>query len=310
MKQKKAYLLFLIATIIWGFAFVAQKVAVVIPPFTVCAMRAGIAAIFLFAILPLTDRLTGSGRKFIKNGRMDLNRHELIGGGILGVILTISSVLQQAGLNDTDAGKAAFITTLYVIFVPIIAIAMGKKPTVNVIVGVPIAILGFYLLCIKPGIGIAGSDLLVLSCGIVFAFHIIAVDKMSGKCEGVRLSLVQFAVSFILDAIIGLFVEGIPKAETFFSVLPALLFLGVGSSGIAYTLQIIGQKDADPSVASIILSLEAVFATLGAVMLLGERMSLKEILGCGLVLLAVIIAQADPEFFKKLLKTTHKANQT
>ena len=309
MKKKQAYLLFLVATVIWGFAFVAQKAAVVLPPFTVCALRAGIAALFLLAIIPLTDRLTGTGRSLYKKGRLDLTKSELVGGAILGVILTVSSVLQQAGLTDTDAGKAAFITTLYVMFVPLISAFLGKRPSVNVIIGVPLAILGFFLLCIRPGVGIAPGDLLVLLCGMVFAFHIIVVDRYSDRCEGVRLSLVQFAVSFLLDALIGLVVEGVPDVEALLSVLPALLFLGVGSSGVAYTLQILGQKYADPSVASLILSLEAVFATLGGALVLSERMSGREYLGCALVLLAVLVAQTEPDFFKKIVKPNLKGEK-
>ena len=303
MNKKRAYLLFLLATVIWGFAFVAQKAAVVLPPFTVCALRAGIAALFIFALIPFTDKITGTKRQFIGKRGIDITRRELICGSVLGVILTASSVLQQAGLSETDAGKAAFITTLYVLFVPLVSAFIGKKPSVTVIIGVPLAIFGFFMLCIKPGIGIAGSDLLVLSCGIVFAFHIIAVDKFTESCEGVRLSLVQFAVSFLLNTVIGIFVEGIPEWQLLLSVLPALLFLGIGSSGIAYTLQIVGQKYADPSVTSLILSLEAVFATVGGALVLKETMSGREILGSALVLLAVLVAQTEPEFVKKLFKS-------
>ena len=310
MKKRQAYLLFLIATIIWGFAFVAQKAAVVLPPFTVCALRAGIATIFIFAIIPFTDKFTDTGRIFISKKGIDLTKQELICGSVLGVILTASSVLQQAGLTDTDAGKAAFITTLYVLFVPIISAILGKKPTVSVLIGVPVAIFGFYMLCIKPGIGISVGDLLVLTCGIVFAFHIICVDKFAEHCEGVRLSLIQFAVSFLLNVIIGIFAEGLPSPTVLLSVLPSLLFLGIGSSGIAYTLQIIGQKYADPSVTSLILSLEAVFATVGGALVLGERMNGREILGCAMVLIAVILAQTEPDFIAKLLKKSNNANKS
>ena len=127
MKKRQAYLLFVIATMIWGFAFVAQKAAVILPPFAVCAIRAAIASLFLLAIIPLTDKITSTGRKFYTKRGLDLNKKELIGGAILGVILTVSSVLQQGALSDTDAGKAAFITTLYVVLVPIFNIFLGKK---------------------------------------------------------------------------------------------------------------------------------------------------------------------------------------
>ena len=308
MKKRQAYLLFVIATIIWGFAFVAQKAAVVLPPFAVCAIRAGIASLFLMAIIPLTDKITATGRKFYTKRGLDLNKREIVGGIVIGIILTASSVLQQAGLSDTDAGKAAFITTLYVVLVPIFNSFLGKKPGVNVIIGVPVALLGFFFLCIKPGIGIAPSDLLVLGCAFVFTFHIIGVDRLSVGCDGVRLSLVQFIVSFILDMVLSLIFEGVVSGELIMSVLPSLIFLGIGSSGIAYTLQIVGQKHADPNVSSLILSLESVFAVIGASIVLGERMSPREYLGSALVLLAVFMAQTEPDFIKNLLKTGKKAN--
>ena len=309
MSKRKAYLLFLLATVIWGFAFVAQKAATILPPFTVCAMRALIAAVFLIAIIPIADRLTKNGRKIIKDKRIDINRRELVGGAILGVVLTASSVLQQAGLSDTDAGKAAFITTLYVVFVPLVSAILGKKPGLTVIVSVPISVIGFYFLCIKPGVGIELSDLMVLSCALVFSFHIIGVDRLSPGCDGIRLSLIQFVVSFILNAAIGLVLEGVPSPDAMSFALPSLLFLGVGSSGIAYTLQIIGQKHADPNVSSLILSLESVFAVIGAAMVLGERMSGREYLGCAIVLIAVLIAQLEPEFVAKFIKIGDKSKQ-
>ena len=308
MKKRQAYLLFIIATMIWGFAFVAQKAAVVLPPFAVCAIRAGIASVFLMAIIPLTDKITATGRKFYTRRGLDLNKREIIGGIIIGIIITASSVLQQAGLSDTDAGKAAFITTLYVVLVPIFNSFLGKKPGVNVIIGVPVALLGFFFLCIKPGIGIAPSDLLVLGCAFVFTFHIIGVDRLSVGCDGVRLSLVQFIVSFILDMVLSLIFEGVVSGELIMSVLPSLIFLGIGSSGIAYTLQIVGQKHADPNVSSLILSLESVFAVIGASIVLGEHMSPREYLGSALVLLAVFMAQTEPDFIKKLFKIHPKAN--
>ena len=293
---------------IWGFAFVAQKAAVVLPPFAVCAIRAGIASLFLMAIIPLTDKITATGRKFYTKRGLDLNKREIVGGIVIGIILTVSSVLQQAGLSDTDAGKAAFITTLYVVLVPIFNSFLGKKPGVNVIIGVPVALLGFFFLCIKPGIGIAPSDLMVLGCAFVFTFHIIGVDRLSVGCDGVRLSLVQFIVSFILDMVLSLIFEGVVSGELIMSVLPSLIFLGIGSSGIAYTLQIVGQKHADPNVSSLILSLESVFAVIGASIVLGERMSPREYLGSALVLAAVFMAQTEPDFIKKLLKIQPKAN--
>lgn len=294
MKKSLSYGLLLLATVIWGFAFVAQKAAVIIPPITVCALRSGIAMLFLVAIIPLTDRITKNGRRLLNEKRTpDITKKELIGGTILGVILTAASAFQQAALTDTDAGKAAFITTLYVIFVPIFSALLGKKPKINVLISIPISIIGFYLLCITPGVGIAASDLMVLACALIFSGHIIVVDRYVESCDGVRLSLMQFTVSFILNSIIGIIFEGIIPAVTILAALPALLFLGIGSSGVAYTLQIIGQKNCDPAVSSIILSMESVFAVIGGAMVLGERLSPREYIGCAVVLIAVIFAETE-----------------
>ena len=311
MKKRLSYFLLFIATIIWGFAFVAQKAAVILPAFTVGAFRSCFAAVFLLFLIPLTDRLTKNGRRLLKDDhRPDINRAELIGGVVLGIILSIATALQQTGLESTDAGKGAFITALYVVIVPILSAILGKKPAANVIVSVPISVLGFYLLCINPGVGVEPSDLLVLLCAVVFACHITAVDRFSAGCDGVRMSFVQFTVCFIINTAVALIAEGIPARESVAEALPSLLFLGIGSSGIAYTLQIIGQKDTDPAVASIILSLESVFGVIGGALLLGETMSLKEYIGCGIVFLAVLIAQADPNAIKSKLKMRKNDNQT
>ena len=300
MRKSISYLLFVVATIIWGFAFVAQKAAVILPAFTVGALRSGIATLFLALIIPLTDKLTKNERHILnEKKRPDINRNELRGGLILGVIITIATAFQQTGLENTDAGKAAFITALYVVFVPIFALILGKKPSVNTWISVPISVIGFYVLCIKPGIGVEISDLLVLICALIFACHIISVDRFSVGCDGVRMSLVQFGSAFIFNGVIALIFEGLPNINLIAEALPSLLFLGIGSSGIAYTLQIIGQKNVDPAVSSIILSLESVFGVIGAAIVLGERMHAREYIGCAIVFLAVLIAQIDITQFKK-----------
>lgn len=300
MSKRLSNLLFLVATMIWGFAFIAQKQASVVPAFTVGALRSILAAVFLLLIIPLTDKLTKNGRKlFTKTKPLDFNRHELIGGAVLGVIITVATAFQQVGLEETDAGKAAFITVLYVVMVPIISALLGKRPQMSSIVGVCLAILGFYFLCIKPGIGIEKHDLLVLVCALIFSFHIIAVDRLSPKCDGVRMSCVQFAVAFLLNGILALIFDDKTPLTLIISMIPSFLFLGIMSSGIAYTLQIIGQKYVDPTVASIILSLESVFGVIGAAIILGEKMSGREYIGCGIVFLAVLVSQID---FKELIK--------
>lgn len=303
MKKKISYLLFIAATVIWGLAFVAQKNATTIPPFAVGALRSGLAIIFLILVIPITDRIYKNGRHLLTKKRIpDITKKELIGGAVLGVILTVASAFQQYGLADTDAGKAAFITALYVVIVPIISSLLGKRPSVLAVISIPIAIVGFYLLCVQDGVTFVTSDLLILVCAVIFASHIISVDRLSPGCDGVRMSLVQFTVSFLLNGIISLLIEQ-TTPEAIWAVMPSLLFLGIGSSGIAYTLQILGQKEADPTISSVILSLESVFGVIGGALLLGESLSEREYLGCAIVFLAVILAQLEPQAIKKLIKS-------
>lgn len=296
MKKSISYLLFFIATLIWGFAFVAQKAASIIPPFVVGALRSLLATLFLIGLIPITDRLTKNGRGLLNSKKLpDINRSELFGGVILGILLTVATSFQQYGIgNGTDAGKAAFITALYVIMVPILSAFFGKKPGINALISIPIAVVGFYVLCIRPGQSFVISDLLILICALLFACQIIAVDLVSPGCDGVRLSLIQFATSLVLNGILSLiFYESVP-AEKLVEAIPSLLFLGILSSGLAYTFQILGQKEIDPTVSAVILSLESVFGVIGSALILGETMSPREYIGCGVVFLAVLLAQFNP----------------
>ena len=302
-RRRFAYLLFIIATVIWGLAFIFQKQASVVAAFTVGSARSLLAAVFIFAMIPMTDKLTKNGRGLsAKKGMLDFNKRELIGGLVLGVIVTVATAFQQYGLQETDAGKAAFITALYVVIVPIMSTFLGKKPSLLSIISIPIAIVGFYFLCLKPGSSLELSDLLVLVCAVIFAVHIVAVDRFSPGCDGVRMSFIQFAVAFILNTLLALIFEGGIDVVGAIGVIPSLLFLGICSSGIAYTLQIVGQQEIDPTVSSMILSMEAVFGVIGGAIFLGERMSLREYIGCAIVFTAVILAQLDLNAIKDYIK--------
>ena len=285
----------IIAAMIWGFAFSAQKAAESVAPFTLGAVRSLFAFVFLIFVILLFDTFFDTGRRlFSKTKKIDINRTELIGGMVCGTILALASFLQQAGINGgTDAGKASFITALYVVMVPIYALALKRKAPINVWVSMPIAVAGFYLLCITGEFTMALSDLFVLLCALIFPFHILAIDRFSPLCDGIRMSCVQFFVATVVNLVLALIFESpIGFSEIGSSILP-LLFLGIGSSGIAYTLQILGQRGVNPAAASIILSLESVFGVVGAAIFLGERMTLREYLGCAVVFLAVIISQID-----------------
>ena len=296
MKKYYSALLMLLAAAIWGFAFSAQKTAA-LDAFTIGAVRSLFAAIFLLGVIAALDVAFRSGRRLFSRKNkyfVDFNKTELIGGVCCGLVLAGASALQQSGISSgTDAGKAAFITALYVLIVPIIGLAIRRRSPINVWVSVAIAVVGFWLLCIKGDFTMAPSDLLVLLCAFVFALHIIVIDHFSPRCDGVRMSCIQFFVAFIVNALVALIVESpISFAAIGESILP-LLYLGIGSSGIAYTLQIVGQRDAHPAAAAVILSLESVFGVAGSAILLGERMTTREYAGCVIVFLAVILSQID-----------------
>ncbi len=295
MKKRISYILLIVATVIWGLAFVAQKAATVIPPFAVGAIRSLLATLFLICLIPLTDRLTKNGRRLFNSKKLpDFTRSELIGGAILGVIITVATAFQQYGIGGgTDAGKAAFITALYVVVVPIMSTIFGKRPHIEAVISIPIAIVGFFLLCIGPDVSFEASDLLVLVCALIFAAHIIVVDRFSSKCDGVRMSCIQFLVAFLLNGILSLIFDPPVSLAEIGSVILPLLFLGILSSGVAYTMQILGQKEIDPTVSSLILSLESMFGVIGGIIVMGEKMSPREYIGCGVVFLAIILAQLD-----------------
>lgn len=282
----------LTAAMIWGFAFAAQDAASDVGAFTLGFSRSIIAGIFLIGVVIALDKITNSGRVLFSKKGIDVNKNELIGGAICGAILAVASAFQQIGINvGTDGGKAAFITALYVVLVPIYALALRKKAPLNVWVSIGIAIVGFYLLCIKENLTVAPSDILVVISAMIFPIHILTIDHFSPRCDGVRMSMVQFFVAAMINLIIALIAESpLDLPLVFNNVLP-ILFLGIGSSGIAYTLQIIGQKGVNPAVASIILSLESVFGVIGTALFLGQTLSPREYIGCAVVLAAVVLSQ-------------------
>ena len=301
--NKKKYtstLILLSAAIIWGFAFAAQDAASDMGAFTLGFARSIIAGIFLLGVVIISDKVTGSERRLISRRGIDLNKSELIGGMIIGAVLVIASAFQQIGINSgTDGGKAAFITALYVVLVPIYALALKKRAAINVWISIAIAVVGFYLLCITEELTVAPSDLLVVAAAMLFPIHILAIDHFSPRCDGIRMSMVQFFFAALLNLLIALIFEGPAELGAIVPNLLPVLYLGIGSSGIAYTLQIIGQKNVPPATASIVLSLESVFGVIGTALFLGKTLSLREYVGCAVVLFAVILSQIDIKVIKK-----------
>ena len=290
-------LLLFIAALLWGFAFVAQELVADIPPITVGAVRWFIGAIFLFFVIMLSDKISKNGRKLISKKGFDFTRAEILGGLITGVIVAIASVFQQMGISEgTSGGKAAFITALYVVLVPIYALLLKKRIKINVWIAIFIAVVGFYFLCIKEDFSILPSDIWIIISAAIYPIQILAIDHYAPKCDCIRMSCLQFFFAFIVSAIgVLAFEPAVDFGEMGTHILP-FLYLGICSSGIAYTLQVIGQRNVNPAVASLILSLESVFGLLGAVIILGTKLTLKEYIGAGMIFLAVILSQFE---FKK-----------
>lgn len=298
-------ILLVIAAMIWGFAFTAQKAAENVPAFTTGVTRSVFGAIFLVFVVMAFDKINHTGRRlFSKEKKIDLTKSEIIGGAVCGVVLASASFFQQFGINSgTDAGKSAFITALYVVLVPIYALAVKKKAPLNVWLSVIIAVIGFYYLCITDNFTMEGCDVFVLISSMIFPLHILVIDHFSPKCDGIRMSMVQFVFCALTNLILALIFErGTDISLVFDAILP-LLYLGIASSGIAYTLQIVGQKGVNPAAASILMSLESVFGVLGAMLLLSEVMSTREYIGCAVVFVAVILSQID---FVSMIKNKRK----
>ena len=287
-KQIRGTLLLLLATIIWGSAFIAQSVGMdLIGPFTFQAVRCGLAVIFLFSVSPLLDIGKQDGKTFLQRW-MDPSLWKA--GTICGLALFVAASLQQVGLVYTDAGKAGFITAMYIVLVPILGIFRKQKPPKVIWFSVLLAVAGLYLLSCLDAAGINKGDILVLGCALAFAVQITCIDILGLSLDGVRLNCIQALVVSVLSLPFVLFTESVDVGNLAACWLP-LGFAGILSMGVAYSLQIQGQKDLEPSTASLIMSLESVFAVLGGWLVLHESMTSVELLGCGLVFAAVIISQ-------------------
>ena len=299
-KKHLSPLLLTLAAMIWGFAFSAQEASGNVPPLTLGAARSIFATVFLVFAVLIFDAVHKNGRKlFSKEKIIDLNRYEIVGGIICGLVLALASFFQQYGINEgTNAGKASFITALYVVLVPVYGIFIKKRAPINVWLSMPIAVFGFYFLCITEAFTVSGSDIFVLICAFIFPIHILTIDKFSSLCDGVRMSLVQFFTAAVANTVFAFIFESPIAFSALEGAIFPVIFLGIGSSGIAYTLQIVGQRGVNPAAASILLSLESVFGVIGSIIFLGGKMSTREIIGSLAIFIAVILSELD---FKALL---------
>lgn len=281
----KGNIILLITATIWGIAFVAQSVGMdYVGPFTFNGVRFLIGGIILIPCSVLLKRFDPP-----KDEPKD-NKTLIKAGIICGILMFTATTFQQFGIMHTSVGKTGFITALYVILVPILGLVTGKKPGIRIWVGAVIAIVGFYFLCIKEGFSIETGDMLVFVCAFVFAMHIMVVDRYIPFVNGVKLSCIQFLVAGTISSIL-MFIFESPDINAVVSAWQPILYAGIMSCGVAYTLQIIGQKYTNPFLASLILSLESVISVLAGWLFLGEVLSVRELIGCVLVFGAIVIAQ-------------------
>ena len=283
-----------VAAFIWGTAFVAQDTGMdYIEPFTFQAVRSFIGGIFLLLIIYIRDSFKNFRPKQVEEVKSD-NKATFIGGIFCGIVLTVAACFQQFGIKYSTVGKAGFITALYVIFVPLCSLFFGKKIRPIIFVSVILATIGLYLLCMVESFSLSFGDTLLLICAFSYTAHIIVIDKFSPKADCIKLSCIQFFVAGVLATIL-MFIFEKPNVDAILKATGPLLYTGVLSSGIAYTLQIIGQKNTEqPAIASLIMSLESVFAVLAGAVVLAQIPTVYESLGCLILFIAIIIAQIPP----------------
>lgn len=286
IQEIKSSLLLFLAAVIWGVAFVAQSVGLnYVGPMTLNGSRFLLGGVVLLPLVYFRQKKRGEEGKKEKGQR----KTALLGGLCCGLALCIASCLQQYGIQYTTVGKAGFITALYIVIVPVLGIFFGKKAGIRIWIGVILAIVGFYLLCMMEAGGMNKGDLLVFLCAICFSFHILIIDYFAPKADAVELSCIQFFVSGILCSLAALILEEPAWSQLLAGAVP-ILYAGILSCGVAYTLQIIGQARVKPAVASMILSLESVISVLAGWVILKETLTGRQLLGCVLVLGAVILA--------------------
>lgn len=298
-KTRRNSLLLIMTAFIWGIAFVAQSTGGdAVGPYTFNCIRSFIGSIVLLPVIRLLDGLHLTDQK-------PLNKKDqktlFMGGICCGIALALASNLQQMGLYmGASAGKAGFLTACYILIVPVLGIFLKKKCSINVWLGIVIAMIGLYLLCIHGDFSIQFSDILLLLCAFLFAVHILVIDYFTPLVDGVRMSCIQFFVCGALSFIPMFFVDMGHSLSGIAAWAPALLnpsawipilYAGVLSCGVAYTLQIVGQQGVNPTVASLLMSLESVFSVVAGWVILGEALSPRELFGCGLIFGAVVLAQ-------------------
>ena len=304
VRIRNSILLFITAAI-WGCAFVAQSVSMdYIGPYTMTGVRSLIGGIVLLPLVFARDYKKKQNGNVTEQARRQENKMSVIGGICCGLVFTVATMTQQVGICTTTVGKAGFITALYIVMVPIIGIFLGKKVGIKLGVSIVLSVVGLYLLCMAGNLDMSGNllsnllaslaltkgDTLVLICAFVFSIHILVIDYFSPRADGVKISCIQFFVAGVICSI-GMFVFEKPVLSDILAAYIPILYAGVMSCGVAYTLQIIGQKNLPPTLASLIMSLESVFSALAGWLILGEKLTALELGGYVLMFIAIILAQ-------------------
>ena len=299
--------LLVLTAMIWGAAFVSQSVgADYVGTFTFQAIRNWLGGAVLIPFIIISDKILM--KKTGKNNKPVTKRDKrilLYSGVLCGFLLFLASSLQQAGIAYTTTAKAGFITTLYVIIVPILSWIRGKRPDVKLWVCVILSISGLYLLCISGGLkNLNRGDVLIFISAFAYALQIMAVSRFTPLVDGVRLSLMQILTTGTISTVLMIAIEK-PSLQSILAAAVPILYAGIMSSGIAYTLQIIGQKGLNPTVASLAMCLESVFSAIGGWVLLGQTLTGREITGCVLMFLSIVISQVPLKPLNKLLVDTN-----
>lgn len=286
-----------LTALIWGVAFVAQSEGMnYVGGFTFNGCRFLVGGAVLIPCIYFLRKVNGAQTgQWSDEERAHRRKTGIIGGLCCGVAICVASSLQQFGIAHTTVGKAGFITSLYIVIVPLFGLFLRKKVGLNIWLSVAIAAAGMYLLCVTEGFTIGYGDFLVLLCAVGFSFHILVIDYFSPKADGVLISCIQFFTAGVISCIL-MFVFEKPTWSAVFSAWAPILYAGVMSCGIGYTLQVVAQKNIEPTIASLIMSLESVFSVLAGWVLLGQKMSPRELMGCALVFGAILLAQIPAEY--------------
>lgn len=288
--------LLVLTAFIWGVAFVAQSEGMnYVGGFTFIGVRYLLGGLTLVPVLFLMKgkdpEHTGPDESRGRSGSLSRRtRTGILGGVCCGLCLVTASSLQQFGIAETTVGKAGFITALYIVLVPLFGIFLHRRVGFHIWASVGLAVVGMYLLCITEGFSVGRGDFLVFLCAIGFTFHIMVIDYFSPRADGVLISCVQFFTAGVVGSILMFLLEK-PSLDGILAAWLPIGYAGIMSSGVAYTLQVIAQKNLDPAIACLIMSLESVFSLLAGWILLGQILSMREMLGCGLVFVAIVLAQ-------------------